>query len=163
MDDYIKRLVRNNGSRIFEVPDKLRQIAKQYEEEEEQLEKARQQLRDFQAQVYKNEELAKMRLAYDRMEKDYYRGFAITEYQAARVKEWIEKHENERHGGYPAYHGASGGGYVYEFGPTAIGTSQRCICWSCRYKAFKEAKGDKKKFEQLCEKYDAIFDFTGDW
>lgn len=76
---------------------------------------------------------------------------------------WIEKHENERHGGYPAYHGASGGGYTYEFVPTAIGVAQRCLCNSCRYKAWSESKGNRDKYEELIKKYDGIFDFTEDW
>lgn len=138
-------------------------IKERYQNKKKQIQNLWGQLKNFKAQVYKDEELAKMKQSYDRMKKDYNRGFAMTEEQTAHVHDWRVTHENNHHGGYPAYHGVSGGGYAYEFVPTAIGLAQRCICTSCRYKALKNSGGDGDKYEDLLKKYDAVFDFTGDW
>ena len=84
-------------------------------------------------EVWKDEELHKMKTELERMRKDYYRGFAITEYEENKIKEWKKKHEEEVHGvryDVPSYKMRSGGSYSYHFVPTSIGCSGviRCSC-----------------------------------
>ena len=67
---------------------------------------------------FKDEELAKMKSAYEKMKAEYYRGFAISEDEDDLIKEW-EKHMIEK---YPANSGAIGGRFHYEFVPTGVGT-----------------------------------------
>jgi hypothetical protein len=43
----------------------------------------------------------------------------------------------------------SGGGYSYNFYPTAIGISGYITCESCRRKANENAVGDIKKYRDL--------------
>ena len=104
-----------------------------------------------------------MKKDYDRMEEDYYRGFPISKQSSNKIQNWIKEHEDKYHGGYPAYHGASGGGYQYIFSPTAIGTAQTCYCASCKMKVIEESQGNIKKYRQLLKQYDVYCDFTEDW
>ncbi len=152
-----------NFNRQNDVPTFLEQLSKIFKQQKEENVKLREQLNNFKAQVYKDEELVKMKNTYDRMKEDYYRGFPIQESEMKDIKEWRKNHEDKFHGGYPCYHGASGGGYEYVFSPTSIGTAQTCYCSSCRRKAIVESKGDLTKQRELLKKYNAYFDFSGDW
>lgn len=74
-------------------------------------------------EAYKNEELAKMKSDYDRMESDYYRGFPISEKESKKIDKWIEKQMKKN----PGIGGASGGRFTYQFTPTGLGTSGTII------------------------------------
>lgn len=71
----------------------------------------------------------------DEMQKDYWRGFPITEKEQKAIDEWKKKHNEEAHGYTTDYmrmraEGCSGGRYAYQFLPTALGTSGviKCSC-----------------------------------
>ena len=162
-DNKNQKLGITTQTRVKDVKEVLNRIGQQYQEKEKQTERLREQLKNFKAQVYKNEELAKIKESYDRMEKDYYRGFPISKESKDKIQNWIKTHEDKHHGKYPAYHGVSGGGYQYIFSPTAIGTAQSCYCSSCKMKAIEESQGNIKKYRQLLKQYDAYCDFTEDW
>ena len=138
----------------------LKQVGEQYQEKENEVRELRQKLSNFKAAAYKDSQMAAMKNELKKMSEDYYRGFPVTEEEKDKIKSWIVNHENEKHGGYPMYHGASGGGYVYEFYPTGIGVGGSICCSSCRRKAIEAAAGDYKKYRGLLKEYDASFEFS---
>ena len=114
---------------------------------------------------YKDEVIAKMKAERDEAIEDIRRGFEITKSESEAIRAWKDKHYEEIHGANTLAKkmkmgGAIGGTYEYEFTPTSIGTFGTCICGACRIKAFKEARGDRKKYQELLEKYDATFNFS---
>lgn len=82
---------------------------------------------------YKDQELAKMKSELDELRKEYDLGFPMTQEECDAITAWKTKHENEKHGGYPAYFGAIGGNYTYKFVGTSIGIcgSIECSCGEC--------------------------------
>lgn len=96
------------------------------------LEEENKKLKD---EAYKDEELQSMKEQLEKMKKDYWRGFPISEEEDKSIKEWQKKHETEVHGLITEMqkmksYGVSGGRYSYHFVPTALGTSGvvRCSC-----------------------------------
>lgn len=88
------------------------------------------------SEVYKDEELSKMKEQYEKMKSDYYRGFPISEEEHKKINEWIDKQTKK----YPGTGGAIGGRFHYEFLPTGIGTTGTIIdCFT----------GDKFEFQEL--------------
>lgn len=84
-------------------------------------------------EAYKDNELQNMKEQLEKMKKDYYRGFPISEAEHAAIKEWKERHDKEVHGvrnDVPSYDRGTGGRYEYIFYPTGIGISGviRCHC-----------------------------------
>ena len=84
---------------------------------------------------YKNEELSGMRQQLEKMQKDYYRGFPISEEEQKSIREWMDKHDEEVHNCRTLKDklrrgGCVGGTYKYEFVPTSIGTvgTVKCSC-----------------------------------
>lgn len=84
---------------------------------------------------YKNEELSGMRRQLEKMQKDYYRGFPISEEEQKSIREWMDKHDEEVHNCRTLKDklrrgGCVGGTYKYEFVPTSIGTvgTVKCSC-----------------------------------
>lgn len=88
---------------------------------------------------YASEEMQKMKNQLEEARADLHRGFSITEGENDLIYNWKREHETTRHMNPKGYHGVSGGGYVYKFYPTAIGTSGVCQCTSCYRKAIVEA------------------------
>lgn len=70
------------------------------------------------SEAYKDEELSKMKEQYEKMSKDYYRGFPISEEENKKINKWIEDQMDKN----PSTGGAIGGRFQYEFLPTGIGT-----------------------------------------
>ena len=63
---------------------------------------------------YKDEELVKMKEQCEKMKREYFLGFPISEEEDKKIKEWIKTR--------PDYNeGAIGGRYTYKFTPTSIG------------------------------------------
>lgn len=86
-------------------------------------------------ELYKDNELAKMKDALECMKKDYWRGFPISEDEKKSIDKWKEKHEAEVHGAITLGQklkrgGCIGGNYSYCFIPTSIGVSGKIKC-SC--------------------------------
>lgn len=96
------------------------------------LEKENKELKD---EHYKNSEMQIMKEQLDRMRKDYYRGFPISDKEDDAIKEWCNKHDVEAHGLNTLDKklkagGCIGGRYSYKFVPTSIGVSGSIVC-SC--------------------------------
>jgi predicted nuclease with TOPRIM domain len=81
----------------------------------------------------KDEEIQKMQERLDEMQKDYWRGFPISEEEQNAIEEWKKKHDIEVHGLTTSRmrmkaEGCIGGRYIYKFVPTSIGISGKIIC-----------------------------------
>lgn len=126
---------------------------------------------------WKDEQMAKMREETERMKDDYYRGFPISKAESEAISAWKDQHWTVQHQA-PTNEarlrkmGAIGGSYSYHFVPTSIGTAGSCRCNACynkalrqAYKELEEARAADSRFDfhgrmrQLCEEYDAEFDF----
>ena len=111
----------------------------------------------LQAENYKDEELAKMEEKLGNAWGELRRGFGISQEESEAAHNWLEKHNEKYHPN--RYDGAAGGGIIYMFEPTGIGTFGTICCDRCRYKAMREAKGDADKYNKLLKEYDAEFTF----
>lgn len=72
------------------------------------------------SETYKDEELSTMKSKYDNMMKAYYRGFPISEEESEKIKQWMNKHDNDFYKDTKI--STIGGRYTYEFQPTSLGT-----------------------------------------
>ena len=70
------------------------------------------------SEKYADEELSRLKSAYDKMKSDYYRGFPISEEEDKNIKEWIKNQQKKN----PGIGGAAGGRFTYKFTPTGLGT-----------------------------------------
>jgi Mg2+ and Co2+ transporter CorA len=81
---------------------------------------------------YKDTEMKDMKHRLDKMQKDYWRGFPISEEEQKAIKDWKRKHDEQDHGYTPEIRmkaeGCSGGRYKYVFVPTSLGVSGRIVC-----------------------------------
>lgn len=84
---------------------------------------------------YKDKALSEMKERFEKMEKDYYRGFPISENEYSVIENWKKKHDEEAHRltddrSRMRAEGVCGGRYSYRFTPTSIGVSGvvRCSC-----------------------------------
>lgn len=124
------------------------------------LEKAlRTRIKELEDEHYKDKRLQELTEELNKVRADARRGFFISAKESEAIAAWKEEHDTNEHGNPNQYHGASGGGYSYEFYPTGIGTFSRCICSSCSNRAFREAEGDIKKYENLLKQYKGVFEF----
>lgn len=101
--------------------------------QEERIEYLKEEIKNLKDEHWKDNELQSMKEQYNKMRKDYYRGFPISEEEMEKVNEWQAKHEAEKHPRpkmAPPRGGAIGGSYTYHFTPTSIGVfgSIQCSC-----------------------------------
>lgn len=120
---------------VYELEDCIRAIRCRNEDNEKRIKHLEEENRKLKAENHKDEEIQKMQSELDKMQKDYYRGFPISEKEAEAIESWKKKHEKEDHGLTNdnmrlKAQGVSGGCYSYHFVPTALGTSGvvRCHC-----------------------------------
>ena len=117
--------INKNGKFIPLLPiDELcEEIKVKFEHEEEILGYLREENERLKSEHYKDEELAKMKEAYDRMKDEYGLGFPISRDEYSAIKTWIEGHHHYTQT-------AIGGAYSYEFTPTSIGIvgKVKCTC-----------------------------------
>jgi len=101
--------------------------------QEEKIEYLKEEIKNLKDEHWKDNELQSMKEQYNKMRKDYYRGFPISEEESEKINAWIMKHEKEKHlrseNDFPRG-GAIGGSYTYHFTPTSIGVfgSIQCSC-----------------------------------
>lgn len=120
---------------VYPLEDAVRAILCRNKDNEHRIKYLKEENKMLKEGTWKDEALQDMRAEYERMKADYYRGFAITEEEDKRIKEWQKKHEEEVHGLTTDKQrlkagGTIGGRYSYHFVPTSIGTSGvvRCSC-----------------------------------
>ena len=83
----------------------------------------RKEIEKVKSEKYADEELSRLKSAYDKMKSDYYRGFPISEEEDKNIKEWIKNQQKKN----PGIGGAAGGRFTYKFIPTGLGTSGTII------------------------------------
>ena len=89
------------------------------------------------SEAYKDEELSKMKVEYEKMKADYYRGFAISEEEDGNIREW----EDKMLGDEPLTLKINSARFHYEFYPTPLGTVGAVI---------DSLSGEKLVFRDLC-------------
>lgn len=80
---------------------------------------------------FKDNTIQKLSAEVEKLRSDIQRGFNITEEEEEAIREWKKKHIKEKHPNAinnPAYFGAIGGEYTYEFKPTSIGVVGKIKC-----------------------------------
>lgn len=121
-------------TQVYELEKCLRAIRVRNRDNENRIKYLEEENKKLKENNYKDEELSKMKQQLDKMQKDYWRGFPISEDEEKSIEEWKKKHDEEVHGYTKEMRmkaeGVSGGRYSYLFCPTALGTSGviRCNC-----------------------------------
>lgn len=105
-----------------------------------------------------DEQLQKMKKERDEAIKERNLGFPLTQEEVDKTNEWQRKHDIEAHFNPKGYHGASGGGYSWEFYPTALGATCQCYCNACKDRAIQEAGSE---WYNRCKQLDGVFQVIG--
>ena len=122
-------------TQVYNLDDCIRAIQCRNADNEKRIKYLEEENRKLKEEYSKDEEIQKIQEHLDKMQKDYWRGFPITEAEEKAIEKWKKKHDEEVHG-YTTdrmrmkAEGCSGGRYSYHFVPTALGTSGviRCHC-----------------------------------
>lgn len=81
---------------------------------------------------YKDTKLLEMKQQLEEMQKNYYRGFPVSEEEQKAIDEWKKKHDEEEHEYTPKMRMKAefccGGRYKYIFVPTSLGVSGKIVC-----------------------------------
>lgn len=85
---------------------------------------------ELKSEHYKDEQLSNMKDKLNRMKKDYYRGFPISEEEEEQINKFQDK--------YRKYYGAIGGAFTYKFTPTSIGVIGEVIAPNSESFVFKD-------------------------
>lgn len=121
--------------KVYDLEECLAAIRIRNEKNEKRIEHLQKENKELKNECYKDDELQRMRRRLDKMEKDYYRGFPISETEQAAIETWKINHDKKVHGYITdemrqKAEGCCGGRYTYKFVSTSIGVSGRIIC-SC--------------------------------
>lgn len=122
----------------------MKMLRYRFDDQKKTIDNLRNQIKELTDSQYKDKELQKMKAELEKMQREYNRGFQITDKEWGAIEAWKEKHDrevngltecNERAGG------AIGGRYTFEFIPCSIGTVGTVKCGDCREKfTFRELK-----------------------
>ena len=85
---------------------------------------------ELKSEHYKDEQLSNMKDKLNKMEKDYYRGFPISQEEEEQINKFQDK--------YRKYYGAIGGAFTYKFTPTSIGVIGEVIAPNSESLVFKD-------------------------
>lgn len=141
-----------------EIQEHLDVIKSNLEHKETVIAQLRNRIKELEDKHYQGK-LKELIEELNKVRADARRGFPISAKEDEAIAAWKAEHDTNEHNNPNQYHGASGGGYNYEFYPTGIGTFFRCVCSSCSNRAFREAEGDIKKYENLLKQYKGVFEF----
>ena len=126
---------------IFENTHKLiEELKNRFDKQEDRIKYLEKQNKKIQEENWAEEKYQKMQSRYEAMQRDYYRGFPISEKEEEKIKAWKEKHDIEKHHADTLekrlkLEGVSGGRFKYIFVPTSIGISG-CIQCNCGEKFY---------------------------
>lgn len=120
---------------VYDLDECIRAIQCRNADNEEKIKWLTEENRRLKEEYNKDEEIQKMQECLNKMQKDYWRGFPITEAEETAIEEWTKKHDEEAHNLTTdslrmKAGGCSGGRYSYHFVPTSLGTSGviKCSC-----------------------------------
>ena len=106
---------------IFDFDECIELIKERNADQNERIKSLEEENRLLKSEHYKDTELQNLQHKYEKIKKDAYRGFPITEEESKRIYEWKYKHEMQEH---------PRASYTYIFAPTALGLAGRIKC-SC--------------------------------
>lgn len=121
-------------TQVYDLEKCLRAIRVRNHDNENRIKYLEEENKKLKEDNYKDTELQNIKQQLEKMKKDYWRGFPISEYEENTIENWKKKHNEEVHGYTKEMRmkaeGVSGGRYSYHFVPTALGTSGiiRCSC-----------------------------------
>ena len=110
---------------VYKLEDCLSAIRIRNDSNEKRIKRLEEEIKRLKEDHYKDKELSEMKTNLDNIQKDYYRGFPISEDEQKAINDWKKKHNKKAHG-------INGhiGNYTYEFVPTSIGIigTIKCSC-----------------------------------
>ena len=113
----------------------IEELKNRFDRQEDRIKYLEEQNKKIQEKSWAEEKYQKMQSRYEAMQRDYYRGFPISEEEEKKIKAWQKKHDTEKHKADTLekrlrLEGVSGGRFKYIFVPTSIGISG-CVQCSC--------------------------------
>lgn len=134
MSEY-SRHYNGEWTQVYDLDKCIRAIQCRNEDNENRIKYLEEENKKLREEYNKDEEIQEMKSEVEKMRKDYWRGFPITEKEEAAIEAWKKKHDEEVHGWTTdtmrmKAEGVSGGRYSYHFIPTSLGVSGtiRCHC-----------------------------------
>ena len=122
----------------------MKMLQYRFDDKNRTINNLRNQIKELTDSQYKDKELQKMKAELEKMQREYNRGFPITDDEWKAIETWKEKHDREVHGLTECNErvgGAIGGRYTFEFIPTTIGIIGTIKCGDCGEKfTFRELK-----------------------
>lgn len=88
----------SSGITVYDFDKCILALKKRHEDQLDRIKYLEEENRKLKDDAYKDAEIAKMKLQFEEMKADYYRGFPITENEKQKVEEWMKKHDAEAHG-----------------------------------------------------------------
>ena len=122
----------------------IKMLQYRFTDQKKTIERLWNQIKELTDSQYKDKKLQEMKAELEKMQREYNRGFSITDDEWKAIETWKEKHDREAHGLTECderVSGAIGGRYIFEFIPTTIGIIGTIKCGSCGEKfTFRELK-----------------------
>ena len=122
----------------------MKMLRCRFDDQEKTINRLRNQVKKLTDSQYKDKKLREMKDKLEAMQREYNRGFPITDKEWDAIETWKEKHDREVHGLIECNErigGAIGGRYTFEFIPCSIGTIGTIRCGDCGEKfTFRELK-----------------------
>ena len=121
----------------------MKMLRYRFDDQKKTIDNLRNQIKELTDSQYKDKKLQKMKAELEKMQREYNRGFSITDDEWKAIETWKEKHDREVHGlteRNERVGGAIGGRYTFEFIPTTIGIIGTVKCEDC---------GEKFTFREL--------------
>lgn len=131
--DMDKKFWTNEDGHILEVPsinDLCFALKEKFARQERELEMLRVENDKLKSGIWREEEMARLKSKYDKMEKEYHRGFPISEHEQEMINQFVAEHR--------ADFGAIGGGFTYRFVPTSIGVASSIVAVNGDELVFRE-------------------------
>lgn len=131
--DMDKKFSTNVDGHILEVPsinDLCLALKEKFARQERELEMLRVENDKLKTGIWREEEMARLKSKYDKMEKEYHRGFPISEQEQEVISQFIAEHR--------ADYGAISGGFTYRFVPTSIGVASSIVALNGDELVFRE-------------------------
>ena len=107
---------------VHPLDESLSSIKERFNDLVESNQSLQEKLQEIKDEKWADKRLQEMNEKLEKMRREYYRGFPISDEEQKKIDEWLVNH---RH-----YGGAIGGSHTYEFNPTSIGTfgKIKCMC-----------------------------------
>lgn len=145
LDDIKYRTIVDGEYMEVETVDKcMKMLRYRFNDQKKTINNLRNQIKDLTDSQYKDKKLREMKDKLEATQREYNRGFPITDKEWDAIETWKGKHDREVHGLTECNErigGAIGGRYTFEFIPTTIGIIGTIKCGSCGEKfAFRELK-----------------------